>query len=184
MKKLALVAALFFSAGLAVAHDGPSGSGNFNSGTAGAVGVGVFVTGGATTSNVNGSFNASLNGAGAQQGQFTAGNQGFATSSVTFGTTQTSTTSSNWTSNGGNPSGGSASSSFSQSTQTGFNVASNSGSENFGSDTLSNSNNGNTIGFNSSENGSAAAGTIGLIGEAGAGFASFDRGSFSGHGHN
>lgn len=186
MKKIALVAALLFSAGMAMADPSHSASGSFNggAGTSGAVGAGVFVTGGLTTSNVNGSFGANLNSPGSQQGQYTAGNQGFATSSVTFGTTQTTNTSSTWASNGGNPSGGSNSNTFSQSTQTGFNVASNSGSENFGSDTLTN--NGGQIGFSSQEGGQSGAGTIGLIGEAGAGFASFDHGSgsFTHHGRD
>lgn len=184
MKKIALVAALFFSAGVAMAQDSHGASGSFNggAGAGGAVGAGVFLTGGVTTSNVNGSFGASLNGPGSQQGQYQAGNQGFATSSVTFGTTQTTNTSSTWANNNGNPSGGSTSNTFTQSTQTGFNVASNSGSENFGSDTLTN--NGGNIGFNSSEGGQAAAGTVGLIGEAGAGFAEFGHGGFTQQGHH
>jgi hypothetical protein len=182
MKKtiLAVTAILSFASVSAFAgdfHANPtpvSTSSSANGQASGAVGAGVFATGGVTTSAVSGSFNASLNGPGSTSGSYTAGNQGFADTAITFGTSQNSSTgySTGNTNSGNGNNGNNSATTASQSTSTGFAVSSDSGSENFGSDIASGTVNGNQA-FSTNESGNAAAGTVGLVGEAGAGFGGF-----------
>ena len=172
MKKIApavAMAALMVMAGSAMAENGAGSIG----GNVGA-GIGGFVTGGYTSSTVSGSYNNSLTGAGSNASSFTAGNQGFADTSVTFGTSQSA-----------GAAHGEGYSTSNNSVATGFTVANQAGTENFGTSAQwAADGSKSTITENSAESGFAQAGTGGLelVGGIGAaGFGSFDE---HGHGHS
>jgi hypothetical protein len=167
MKKIALAAVFAFAAASAfAAGSSAAGSGEASAGA----GVGAFATGGYTSSAVIGSYNAQQNGPGSSAGQYTAGNQGYADTSVTFGTTQTSNyATANSGSNNSNGYGNTTSQTTTNSTTTGMSVSNQSGSENFGSSAFEGAY-GSNQSVTSTEGGGAVAATVGIEAVGGVGF--------------
>ncbi|MEX3958057.1 hypothetical protein B0G57_101648 [Trinickia symbiotica] len=154
---------------------------NANGGVSGALGIGGFAVSNDTTSTVNGNYSASMYGPGQSAGSFTAGNQSFANTAVTFGTNAGFTNTHSITNtNSGNGNNG-VTSTYGQNnfTNTGFSISSNTGSEDFGTSTFSAKGAGDSDQSGWADaTGSSTANADGFVGVAGAGFGSF--GSFEG----
>ena len=183
-QKMALMVAVLafsttaFAGGSAPAMNS-SISANANGGVSGAVGIGGFNISNDSTSSVNGNYTSAMWGPGQSAGSYTAGNQSFANTAVTFGTNAgfTNTQSIANTNSGNGNNGVTSTSGQNNFTNTGFSISSGTGSENFGTSVFSASGPGDMSQTGSTDAmGSGTANADGLIGVAGAGFGGF--GSF------